>query len=271
MHHAGRHCAFLLVRVVAVTLMLAVAPTLAADDAAPTLRILSYNIKHGRGMDGEVDLRRAAAVIERVKPDLVALQEIDHTARRSGEVDEAARLGELTGMHHAFGSFFDFDGGQYGMAILSRWPLTDVKNHRLPDGAEPRTSLAAEVRPFADRPPIVFANVHFYRTEAERLAQARAVLTALGPAKGPTIVAGDFNSRPDSAVLRLFGDGWTVPPKDEDHFTFPSDKPSVEIDYIVFRPASAFVVERIDVLDEPVASDHRPLLLEVSWPEAADK
>ena len=74
--------------------------------------------KFFRGQDGKVDLRRAASVIIRLRPDLVALQEVDHRARRSGQVDQAAELGKMTGMHHAFGSFFDFEGGKYGMAIL---------------------------------------------------------------------------------------------------------------------------------------------------------
>ena len=62
-----------------------------------------------------------SAVIKRLKPDLVALQEVDQRVRRSGSVDQAAELGKLTGMHHAFGSFFKYDGGNYGMAVLSRW------------------------------------------------------------------------------------------------------------------------------------------------------
>ena len=115
-------------------------------DSPRDLRILAYNIKHGRGNDGKVDLARTADVIRRLKPDVVALQEVDDKAERSGKVDEAKKLSELTGLkHHAFGKFFDFDGGEYGMAILSRFPLSDVTNLRLPDGAEPRTSLVVTV------------------------------------------------------------------------------------------------------------------------------
>ena len=110
------------------------------------MRVLAYNVKHGRGNDGKVDLGRTARVIRRLNPDVVALQEIDKNADRSGKIDEARELAKLTGLqHHAFGRFFDFQGGEYGMAIISRYPLSEAKNLRLPDGAEPRTSLIATV------------------------------------------------------------------------------------------------------------------------------
>ncbi|MCA9264310.1 MAG: DUF3472 domain-containing protein, partial [Planctomycetales bacterium] len=232
-----------------------------ARDPNNAIRILSYNIKHGRGNDDHVDLTRAAVVIRRLNPDIVALQEVDHLVGRSGTVAEAEELARLTGLeHHLFGSFFDHDGGQYGMAILSRYPLRDVQNLKLPEGAEPRSSLLVTVntaRPFR------LANVHFYRTEAERLAQATTVRDALAPgADIPCVIAGDFNSYPNSRVLQLF-DEWTVPSKGDDHLTFPSQQPDREIDYIMFRPTDAFAVAAVDVIDEPLVSDHRPLTLEL--------
>ena len=223
----------------------------------PSMRVLAYNIKHGRGNDGKVDLERIARVIRRLNPDVVALQEIDNKATRSGKVDEAERLGELTGLrHHAFGRFMDFQGGGYGMAIISRYPLSDVTDLRLPDGAEPRTSLVVTV----DAPnPFRFASVHFYATEEQRLAQAKTLLEFLDKRQDlPCVIAGDFNSKPDSPVLELFHD-WNIPDKGDDHFTFSSDKPRVEIDFILHRPSTAFAVQEIDVIDEPIASDHRPV------------
>ena len=200
-------------------------------------------------------------MIRRLKPDVVSLQEIDNKATRSGRVDEAKRLGELTGLkHHAFGRFMDFQGGEYGMAIISRYPLSDVTDLRLPAGAEPRTSLIAVVQA---PQPFRLANVHFYATEQERLAQARTLLEFLDKRQDiPCVIAGDFNSRPDSPVLELFSD-WSIPDKGDDRFTFSSDKPSIEIDFILHRPDTAFVVRHIDVIDEPIASDHRPLIVDL--------
>ena len=229
-----------------------------------TIRLLAYNIKHGRGNDEKVDLNRTAAVIRRLNPDVVALQEVDNKVNRSGNVDEPQILAKLTGLsYHEFGSFFDYQGGQYGMAVLSRYPLSDVENLVLPGGTEPRTSLIVTV----NQGPRSFrlANVHFYRTEAERLAQATTLLQQLDQNKTlPTIIAGDFNSTPESAVLKLFND-WKIPAKGDDHFTFSSDNPRTEIDYQLFRPAAEFSIREIDVIDEAVASDHRPLTLDVKW------
>ena len=142
------------------------------ETAMRNVRVLAYNVKHGRGNDGKVDLERTANVIRRLNPDVVALQEIDHKAERSGNVDEAKKLAELTGLrHHAFGRFFDFQGGEYGMAIISRYPLEDVTNLRLPDGAEPRTSLIATVHATQ---PFRLAGVHFLRQRAGTISSSNS-------------------------------------------------------------------------------------------------
>lgn len=229
-----------------------------------TLRILSYNIKHGYGMDGKVDLSRSARLIKKLNPDLVALQEIDKLTERTRKVDQTAELGRMTEMHAEFGPFFDFQGGEYGMAILSKNKPSRVQNHRLPDGQEPRTALAITIAPIKGGPEIVFAGIHFYATQEERLAQAKHLLEILKTETRPVIFAGDYNSRPDSDVMKLFADEWTIPDKGKDNLTIPSDKPRSEIDFIMFRNFDGWKVDKIDVLEEPLVSDHRPVLLELS-------
>ena len=68
------------------------------DGPARELRVLSYNIHHGRGTDGAIDLPRIARVIAATRPDLVALQEVDRGTGRANGVDQADALGELTGL-----------------------------------------------------------------------------------------------------------------------------------------------------------------------------
>jgi len=233
--------------------------------SAIRLRLLTYNIKHGAGNDGVVDLERSAALIRSLDPDLVALQEIDNRTERTGGVDQAARLGELTGMAHAFGRFMDYQGGQYGMAVLSKLPFTDATNHVLPEGAEPRSSIALRAQLPNGAGELIFAGIHFYNTEEERMAQARRLLDVLGAESVPVILAGDFNSTPDSPVMGLIGESFLIPDKGDDHFTFRSDRPNREIDFIVFRPAERFEVIEVRVIDEPVVSDHRPVLLVVDF------
>lgn len=251
---------------VAVTTLVVAATLLTPAPAAAqaTLRVLAYNIKHGQGMDGRVDLERAAEVIRRLDPDVVTLQEVDRGVERTGGVDQARRLGELTGMEAVFGPFMAYDGGEYGMAVLSRLPVLRRVNHRLPDGAEPRSALEVRVGVGPERRQVAVVGIHLYRTPEERLAQAEALAAALSDESDealPVVLAGDFNSPPDSRVLaRLEDAGWSVLPKDGPRATFPADAPDREIDYVMLRPAGAFEVVEHRVVDEPRVSDHRPVL-----------
>jgi endonuclease/exonuclease/phosphatase family metal-dependent hydrolase len=232
---------------------------------ATTLRILAYNIHHGAGNDEVLDLERIARLIRELEPDLVALQEIDNRTERTGGVAQAAELGRMTGMGSVFGPFMDYRGGEYGMAVLSDLPFVNPTNHLLPEGAEPRSSLAIRVQLPDGAGELIFAGIHFYRTAEERMAQARRLLHLLEPEDVPVILAGDFNSTPDSEVMALIGETFVVPDKGADHFTFRSDRPEREIDFVVYRPADRFTVVESRVIDEPVASDHRPLLLVVEF------
>ena len=228
-----------------------------------TVRLLAYNIHHGAGMDSVLDLERIAAVIRSVDPDLVALQEIDSVTTRTEGVDQAAELGRLTGLEARYGRFMDYRGGAYGMAVLSRWPIEEVENLRLPDGDEPRSALSVTVRSPTSGQRLRFVSIHLYRTEEERMAQAIALETRLEGSDIPTILAGDFNSTPDSPVMAQLESSWSVVPKGEDRFTFSSFDPVREIDFVLVRPENRFRVISQRLLDEPVASDHRPVFVEL--------
>jgi endonuclease/exonuclease/phosphatase family metal-dependent hydrolase len=238
------------------------APPVMSDDeneGALELRVLSYNIKHGRGMDGEVDLARAGALIRKLNPDLVVLQEIDKGVQRSGREDQMARLSELTGLEARFGAFMAYQGGHYGIGLLSRFPIIESRNHKLPEGAEPRSALDARVQ-LPGGSELMLANVHLYATEEQRLAQARHLVETYAELELPMILAGDFNSEPGGAVMSLIEQHWTDVKKGADKLTFSSTDPSKEIDFILHRPAKRFEVVSIEVLDEPLVSDHRPVL-----------
>jgi endonuclease/exonuclease/phosphatase family metal-dependent hydrolase len=238
-------------------LLLTLVPQAPAD-----IRVVAYNVKHGRGMDDVVDLERTADVLRRLTPDIVGLQEIDDRATRSGGVPEAEWLGRRLGLNHAFGRFMDFQGGAYGMAILTRFPIESSREVRLPDGNEPRVALAVEVRLPDDR-RLTIVNVHFdwVRDDGFRFAQASALTTYLDALTIPYILLGDFNDGPESRTLGLFKARATEAAKPpDDRFTFSSTEPEREIDFIFYAPASAFTAREVRVIDEPVASDHRPVL-----------
>ena len=229
---------------------------------APGLRVVSYNIKHGRGNDNIVALERTAGVLRALTPDVVGLQEVDDLATRSGGVPQAERLGQSLGMHHAFGRFMDFQGGAYGMVILSRHPILRTESVRLPDGNEPRIALAVEVELPGQR-RLTIVNVHFdwVGDDGFRFAQATALTRYLDALKTPYVLLGDFNDEPASRTLALFKSRAVEARKpDGDHFTFSSTEPTKEIDFIFTAPAAAWRAHEVRVISEPLASDHRPVL-----------
>ena len=232
-------------------------------DEPDTLRVLAYNIHHAEGMDEVIDFERIAWLIDTVRPDIVALQEVDSVVARTGGVDQASELARMTGMQPYFGRFMAYQGGAYGMALLSRLPVNEWTNVRLPDGDEPRSVVATNVELESGRNVRVIG-VHFYRTEAERLAQAVALEAWLADQEPmPTLLAGDFNSYRGDSVLSHLDRTWQIVDKGEDFQTFPSWAPDREIDYFMYWPEHAFEVAGQELLDEPLMSDHRALVIDV--------
>lgn len=229
-----------------------------------TVRVLTYNIHHGEGLDGKLDLERIARVIRDQKPDLVALQEVDWKTTRTGGVDQAAELARLTGMHAVFGKAMDFAGGAYGQALLSKTRPGPLTIHRLPGTGEPRIAVEIPVTT-ATGFRLRMVGVHLDHQQPDRrLQQAIALRGALKTAHAkdplPAILTGDFNDIPDSLPLQTFTtSGWTAISKAEPRHTSPANQPRKEIDHILTiglapnAPAT--------VLPEATASDHRPVFV----------
>ena len=253
--------------------LLAVGVCLAADsDEARPLRVLSYNIHHGEGTDGQLDLERIARVIKSVKPDIVALQEVDQLVPRSGSVDQPATLGRLLQMEVAFGKNLDLDGGAYGNAVLSRFPISSSKNHLLPrlNDGEQRGVLEVEVTvPWIERPlRVLGTHLDHRRPDTERLASIETIQSVIASQAGqPALLIGDLNDVPGSRVLRQLDRSWTRPQQAE-FATSPSVDPKRQIDFILYRPGDHWELLEMKVLEEPIASDHRPLfaILELKQP-----
>ena len=226
------------------------------------IRVLTYNIHHGAGIDGRLDLERIADVIWRVRPDLVALQEVDRGAERTQMVDQPGELAKLTGLHVVFGANIPLQGGEYGNAVLSRWPIKSHRNVLLPnvDDGEQRGVLVTEIGP-PGLGTISFLATHLdHRPDArERLASATAINDLAGRLKSPAILAGDLNDTPTSKVLQRFERGWQNASR-RPQPTVPVGEPKRQIDFVLVRPLNRWRVCETRVLDEPTASDHRPVL-----------
>jgi endonuclease/exonuclease/phosphatase family metal-dependent hydrolase len=233
------------------------------------LRVLSYNIHHGEGVDGKLDLDRIARVIRSVDPDVVALQEVDRAVPRSQSVDQPAELARRTKMNVVFGANIPLNGGEYGNAVLSRWAIAGHKNHPLPnfDRGEQRGVLKVDMSLPDGRPPFSFLATHLdHRShDRERVTSAQAIreLIAKTPDR-PALLVGDLNDVPESATLAEFAKSWTRS-NAQPLPTIPVGQPARQIDYLLFRPASRWKVIETKVLDEAVASDHRAILAVLEW------
>jgi endonuclease/exonuclease/phosphatase family metal-dependent hydrolase len=228
---------------------------------AGALRLATYNIKHGLGMDGRIDLERTSRVLAALDVDIIAIQEIDQHASRSGNVDQASWLADKLGMHSAFGSFMDFQGGRYGLAILSRYPFENQEVWRLPDGHEPRVALAVRIRP-PGWDPVTVVGVHFDWVDDDsfRHDQATETINRLETLDTPWVVLGDFNDTLGSRTMDGFQlVGTAATRKAGSNGTFPADDPSVEIDFIVAGPIGCWELGPAEVIEETMASDHRPV------------
>lgn len=238
-----------------------------ADETVPikdTLRVLTYNIHHGEGIDGKLDLARIAAVIRSAEPDIVALQEVDQKAERTGKVDQPAELSKLTGMNVAFGDNIKLQGGSYGNAVLSRFPIKRHENHPLPpfDKGERRGLFEVEVELPGERSLLFFAtHLDHQRSPKDRNAAAEIITQRSAPLeRRPALLAGDLNDGPSSVTLTILAAaGWTRS-NTQPMATVPVKSPLRQIDFILFRPEKEWRVIETRVLDEAVASDHRGVL-----------
>lgn len=242
-------------------------PDVRGAERSDTVRILCYNIHYGQGNDGKYDVARLAKVIQRTKPDLVALQEVDVGVKRSGRVHEAQRLAELTGMAVRFGPTQHYEGGLFGNAVLTRLPILDVMIQPLPYTEStpervtyPRGAIVVTVRGPGDK-PLKFISTHFqHNVPEDRVAEAKAINKHFTTNNQiPTILAGDMNAKPDSEPIQILHKQWTNAIDEKASPTAPSSKPRSRIDYIFYRSESQFEMIESKVIEEPMASDHLPV------------
>jgi endonuclease/exonuclease/phosphatase family metal-dependent hydrolase len=228
---------------------------------------MTYNIHHGEGLDGKVDLERIARLIRQEGADIVALQEVDQGVARTARRDFPAELARLTGFTCVFSNNHAFEGGQYGNAILSRFPVKQWTNlhYRMLRTGEQRGLLQAVLE--VSGRELAFLNTHIdHRSDdAERwfnVGEIEAVAKQY-PGK-PIILCGDFNDVPGSRVHRrisqTFDDAWAIVGEGEG-FTSPAEAPRRRIDYVWFVRGGPFKPARAWVVSSD-ASDHRPVVVE---------
>jgi endonuclease/exonuclease/phosphatase family metal-dependent hydrolase len=248
----------------------------APQEAGPvTFRVMTYNIHHGEGLDGRVDLERIAELIRVQQADIVALQEVDRGVQRTDRRDFPAELAALTGLSCVFSNNFAFQGGEYGNAVLTRFPVRRWTNThlRMLRPAEQRGVLQLVLDVHGRE--LLFLNTHidYRRDDAERLVNVAQFREVLAEYPGlPAVFAGDFNDAPGSRTYRAmaeeFTDVWASVGPDEG-FTIPSQAPHQRIDYLWIRQGSPLRAVRAWV-PSSTASDHLPVVADFVWPWRAD-
>ena len=225
------------------------------------LRAMCYNIHNCAGTDGVYDEQRIADVINAAKVEAVAIQEVDSmTTRNTIKRDIMKSLGQKTGMYHTFGGAIEYKSGKYGVGVLTKEKPISYYTIPLPCSSEPRVLLVVELENY------YFCCSHFsllaeYRDEAVRIITEEAKKL-----KKPMILSGDFNAKRTENSIQALAEHFEIFEKQGSTFTFPSGTPNREIDYIcLYKGNGAMaVVKEHYVYPEAVASDHRPIVIDIT-------
>ena len=249
-----------------------------------SLRVMTYNIYGARATRpaNAADLDAIAEVIRRQNPDFVTLNEVDVFTNRTGkDVHQARDLAEKLGMEWHFSKAIDRDGGEYGDAVLSKYPILEKRSYRLPCAAEQpgEDRSLCVIRVQIDGKDLYVASTHLDHLsgDASRLVQATEIRRIRDTElEGDLILCGDLNAIPSSNVIATMTSFLTnTGPIDQ--YTFPSDDPSRKIDYIMYAPIEHFGVQNCQVVsrgDQQVggvdASDHRPVIADIRFQTEED-
>ena len=223
---------------------------------AQKVRVMSYNVKNGGGLDGIKDITRNGELVRKAQPDVVAVQEVDSCTRRN-KFYVLGKMAEAAGGYHAyFGPTIPYAGGKYGIGVLTKEPALSVEFHHLPCPKEPRGMLVVELKKY------YIISTHLSLKEAQRVESVAIIKDVVSKLKNkPVFIAGDMNARPNSAPIVAFKE-YATTLSDDSKYTFPSTNPRICIDYI-FGVNGSFKVLGRKVFYESLASDHLPLYVDV--------
>lgn len=233
---------------------------------AQQIKVMTFNIRFGE----LADMQQIAEAINREKPDLVALQEVDINAHRTpavkaGSTNYIAQLSGYTNMHAIFGRTIFFTGGEYGVAILSKYSFEQTENQQYQtNGNEDRTALSVIVK-VNKTDSLRFVCTHLDAFDANiRLAQMSELCDRYKDSSIATIVAGDFNETPDDSAgtIARFKTVFTQACT-KSGATFPASKPKSKIDYIGYYPNSKFNAVKCENINTLALSDHRAVVVKL--------
>lgn len=236
----------------------------AQAQSGTTLRMMSYNVRNAIGLDQATNYQRVANVINNARPDVVAIQELDSVTARSNRTNVLNELALRTQMYSCFAPAIEYDGGKYGIGLLSKEKPLRFRSLSLPGSEEKRALLIAEFNDY------IYCCVHLSLTEEDRMKSIEIIKAEANKTGKPFFIAGDFNASPESECIKEMQKEFQLLSNSK-QATFPANEPVDAIDYIMAYKATTtdYIVTSAQVINEPLASDHRPLVAEIRFAEAA--
>jgi endonuclease/exonuclease/phosphatase family metal-dependent hydrolase len=249
-----------------------VSPVVPVFTVVNKMRIVTWNIRGGLGMDGVRSLDRIADTLREFNADVICLQEVHQRFPFGGMQNQPSKLARELEMNCAFSSAMRFYSG-FGNVILSRWPIRNVQVIDLPNRAErKRPGLWFErrilqyVQVSADGHDITLFNTHWSLDPLDRTAASEQISGLIAGIRGPVILCGDLNASRDSIeVSNLSAAGLVDAAGGTGDPTYPADHPRIRIDYIWSR---GFQVESVQTMSSH-ASDHFPVVVDLSLETAS--
>lgn len=223
------------------------------------LTIMAYGIG-----SGNKDMNSLSADIKTYNPDLLVVREIDKNTSRSGPADLPAILADMINMpNYTFANALNYQGGEYGTAIYSKFPINKSSTTMLPTSANEKGPLATINVQINDEQQLVFAGTHLNANKSKRSTQIPVLADSMNNiTELPVILAGNFNAEP------IVGDSYRalIPPFDTPCSTcppnFPANNPSTHSDFILFKPAEKFEVIEY-VVGSTAVGRHLPVILKI--------
>ena len=222
-------------------------------------RVMSYNVRNCTGLDGKTDYQRIANIIKNANCEAVAIQELDSMTTRYEGQDMLKNLAELTGMYPTFAPSIDYQGGKYGIGMLTKEKPLSHRRVALPCRSEPRSLQIVELKDY------YYCCTHLSLHAEDRETSIGIIIDELSKLDKPVIIAGDFNAEPEEKSMQEMAKHFQIFEKNTP-YTFPANEPNIEIDYIALysdKGATAEVNEHT-VIEAKVESDHRPLVADIT-------
>ena len=225
----------------------------------PIVKILSFNIYHGENTRGESNIASVEALIKKLQPDFVGLQEVDLKTERSNFTDFSNLLATRTNMQLLFGKAIDYNMGEYGIAILSKHRFTKTIHHRLPNKKDQEPRIVIGVNSIIEQREVQIINTHLDHAKSDelRLTQSKFINKLFCNDSLPKILIGDLNAVPNSEPIQQLKNNWKLTDTQcSPTATYPSNAPNIKIDYIMVYPPNKWKIISSTVINTGEISDH---------------